>query len=372
MRILAIQDYLRVGGTEAQFLDLTARWAVGGHEVRRLVFRRGGGLAEAAGGGGPKPVFLQPFASPWNWWAPGLARAVREARPDRIICFGRNAHWAFARSFPQKLHPGVVATLRTGRPLPEGYRRLLRGAGAVVGNSVFAAERARALGVADERIHSIANGCLLAGRPVPSRAEARADFGIGEAEMVLVCLGSFVPGKAQERLVDEWNALAPESRRGARLWFVGDGPRRRAVESRARRSANPDRIRFWGARNDPGRFLAAADLSVSVSREESSPNALVESLWLGVPVLALACAGVGELVEEGVDGFVVSDSGGDRGGFVRKLDALLAEPDTLASLRGTAGGRAREKFDPGSRAGDYLRVFEGMDRFSEKKGGGRP
>ncbi|MFP4351683.1 MAG: glycosyltransferase family 4 protein [Puniceicoccaceae bacterium] len=372
MRIVAIQDYLRVGGTEAQFLDLTARWASGGHEVRRLVFRRGGGLAEAARSGGPRPVFLQPFASPWNWWAPGLAGAVRDARPDRIICFGRNAHRAFAGSFPRESHPGVVATLRTGRALPAGYRRLLRGAGAVVANSAFAAERARALGVAGGRIHTIANGCLLADRPVPSRAEARAGFGVGESELVLVCLGSFVPGKAQERLIDEWNALAPESRGRARLWFVGDGPRRRAAQRRARRSADAGRIRFWGARADPGRFLAAADLSVSVSREESSPNALVESLWLGVPVLALACAGVAELVREGADGFVVADSDEDRGAFGRKLGALLAEPDTLASLRGTAGRGGRERFDPGARARDYLRVFAEMTPFpAEEKGGAR-
>ncbi|MGE9289729.1 MAG: glycosyltransferase family 4 protein, partial [Puniceicoccales bacterium] len=146
MRILAIQDYLRVGGTESQFLDLTARWAAEGHEVQRLLFRRGGGLFSLSQSRGPAPVFLQPVATPWNWWSPGLLRAIRKFEPDRIIAFGRNAHWSLGRKIRGERISGLVATLRTGRTLPTGYRRILTAAEVVVTNSVFAAGIAKEQG----------------------------------------------------------------------------------------------------------------------------------------------------------------------------------------------------------------------------------
>jgi alpha-1,6-mannosyltransferase len=364
MRILAIQDRFRTGGTEAQFLDLTERWRAEGRDVVRLVFRGGGGLAARARSSGCPLVRLQPCPSPWDWWAPGLLARIRSLRPDRVVCFGRNAHWSLGRAWRAAGYPGLAATVRTGRALPAGYGRLLRGAEAVVANSSFAARVARAAGAAPGRVRVVENGCRLAGREPASRPAARSAFGLGEDERVLLCLGSFVPGKAQERLLAAWEQMPGSARRVLRLWFVGDGPRRRAVARRARRLPAADRIRFWGSRDDVGAFLAAADAAVSVSREESSPNALVEALWSGLPVFALSCAGVDELVRPGLDGEVFPATEEGLGRMALTLAGLGTDPAAVDRWRASAGAGARPRFDPDARARDYLALFDAMSDFS--------
>ena len=367
LRLLALQDHLRQGGTERQYLELTARWQAAGHEVVRLVFRRGGSLAAAAAeDGGPRPEFLQPFPSPWNWWAPGLRARLRTGRPDRVIAFGRNAHTALARARPAPTAlAGVLATFRTGRPVPRGYASVLRRAEAVVANSRAAAARAGLYREGEGApIQVIENGCRWAGRELPAREPSRLAYGAKSGEMVFLCVGAFVPGKAQELLVPAWAALPAAVRSRSRLWFVGDGAERARVEAGFRDGPEAGRVRFWGEVPDWRPLLAAADALVSTSAEESSPNALVEALWLGRPILARDCAGVGELVEDGRNGRLLPAAAG---AMVPSLVAAWTEvgrdPERLRAWGAAGRAAARQRFDPAARAADYRALLEGLAPF---------
>ncbi len=366
MRILAIQDYLRTGGTESQFLDLTARWAACGHDVSRLLFRRGGDLLPIALRTGPPPRFLQPVNSPWNWWAPGLKKLLRQERPDRVICFGRNAHWSLSRCIRDRRIPGLVATLRTGRNLPAGYRRILGAADAVVANSQFAARMAERQGADSRRIRVVENGCRLANSVLPERTAARAELGVEDGVTILLCLSSFVPGKAQERLLEIWAQLDAESRSRIRLWFVGGGPRKARLEAEAKRLPHCDQIQFWGNRNDPQTFLAAADAMVSVSREESSPNALVEGLWTGLPLAAYECAGVAELIVESAGGLLVPNSQTGQKQMADWIRTLPSQGDFRRISAAKYQNEARIRFNPQDRADEYLSIFKSLNPFSPR------
>ena len=367
LRLLALQDYLRQGGTERQFLELTGRWQAAGHEVVRLVFRRGGSLAPVAAAGGPRLEFLQPFPSPWNWWAPGLRGRLHALRPDRVVAFGRNAHTALARARPAPAPlRGLLATFRTGRPVPAGYASVLRRAEAVVANSRAAAARAGGYRGADAGpVSVIENGCRWSGEELPARAPSRLAFGAQSGETVFLCVGAFLPGKAQELLVSAWALLPAEVRSRSRLWLVGDGAERVRVEEGFRRGPAPERVRFWGEVEDWRPLLAAADLLVSVSAEESSPNALVEALWFGRPVLARDCAGVGELVEDGRNGRLLPAAAGEMTrSLVSAWTEAVSAPERLRAWGEAGGGSARRRFDPEARAADYRRLLEGLGTFA--------
>jgi len=363
MRIAAIQDFLRTGGTEAQFLDLTARWSRAGHEVRRIVFRRGGGLAKSSASG-PPLLYLQPFAAPFNWWAPRLRRVLEDFSPDRVVCFGRNAHRALSRVLESGNQPGLMATMRSGRKLPSGYRRILRDAETVVANSHFGKSRAADVGADPTRIFIVENGCRLAEVPPPDSNTARASLKVGRGDFVFLCMGSFVPGKSQDRLLEIWEKfLKDEVRRKSQLWFVGEGPRRATIQKKAEKLSFPGQIKFWGDRSDPEQFFAAADATISVSREESAPNALVESLWFGTPVLATACAGVEEIVGEG-DGRIFPDSPEGLRSLAHNIESMVLRSGRSDSESAAVASRARERFDPDVRAADYLDLFMKMGAFT--------
>jgi glycosyltransferase involved in cell wall biosynthesis len=107
----------------------------------------------------------------------------------------------------------------------------------------------------------------------------------------LVALGRLDPQKGFDHLIRRLPMLLA-SRPEAHLWIVGeDGapgrPTARALEALVRDLRLQPRVHFTGFRPNPYPYLAHADLFVLSSRYEGLPNALIEALALGCPVVAL-------------------------------------------------------------------------------------
>jgi len=105
-----------------------------------------------------------------------------------------------------------------------------------------------------------------------------------EGTFVFVTVGRLDEGKNHRLLIE---AFAKIRRDRMRLWIVGDGPLRGALETLAEEEAG-DAVRFFGTR-DPFPLLAAADLFVFASRREGLPNVLIEALACGLPVISTDC-----------------------------------------------------------------------------------
>ena len=86
-----------------------------------------------------------------------------------------------------------------------------------------------------------------------------------------------------------------------------------------------ERVRLPGAvRHDEiAAWLQAADLFCLATRNEGRPNAVLEALACGLPVVTTAVGGNLELVQSGRDGFVVPF--GDEGGLVDAVLTALAK-----------------------------------------------
>jgi N-acetylgalactosamine-N,N'-diacetylbacillosaminyl-diphospho-undecaprenol 4-alpha-N-acetylgalactosaminyltransferase len=74
------------------------------------------------------------------------------------------------------------------------------------------------------------------------------------------------------------------------LLIVGEGPERAALEETARTWGVADRVLLPGFAANPYALMRGADLFVLSSNAEGFPNALVEAMALGVPVVATNCA----------------------------------------------------------------------------------
>src|SRR5262249_30152341 len=175
-------------------------------------------------------------------------------------------------------------------------------------------------------------GSAPAGFGQLDRAEARRQLGLPAGGRVVLFVGNLVPLKAVDRLLDAWAFLlrdgfaAPEDR----LVIVGDGPCRGPLEARAQ-SLAPSVIFAGGLPHAqiPAR-MSASDLLCLVSREEGTPNVVVEALASGVPVVATAVGGVPELIDDGRNGMLVS--GGEAEDIARTIREALRrdwEPSRL-------------------------------------------
>lgn len=83
------------------------------------------------------------------------------------------------------------------------------------------------------------------------------------------------------RAASRWRTRHP----GLTLWFVGDGAERGALEELAASLLPAGAVRFIGAQKNVGPWLAGAGLFVLCSAHEGLPNALLEAIALGCPVL---------------------------------------------------------------------------------------
>ena len=92
---------------------------------------------------------------------------------------------------------------------------------------------------------------------------------------------------------------------GARFRLVGDGPERASLEALARDLGISQAVEFLGYRGDVAGLLAQADVSVVPSTSEAFPNAAVEAMAAGIPVVASAVGGLLELIRHESNGLLV-------------------------------------------------------------------
>jgi glycosyltransferase involved in cell wall biosynthesis len=138
----------------------------------------------------------------------------------------------------------------------------------------------------------------------------------------------------------------------------GDGPLRAGLEQQIARLGLEGRFILAGFRDDLDRFLPHWDLAVLPSFTEGLPNVVLESYAAGVPVVATAVGGTPEVVEDGVDGYLVPprDTAALAG---RILDMLaLGEGRRLMGQRGRERIQARFTFHAQARL--YQNLFAGL------------
>ncbi len=118
------------------------------------------------------------------------------------------------------------------------------------------------------------------------------------------------------------------------LFVVGNDKARRQYKRLARSLGLGRRVALLGPMDDPKPFYGAADAFVLPTLYDPMPNAALEAMACGLPVVTSTKSGVAELLEEHRAGFVCP---------ARDVDALVAHMRTLtdAGLRATLGERAR-------------------------------
>ncbi|MDR7418499.1 MAG: glycosyltransferase family 4 protein [Armatimonadota bacterium] len=213
------------------------------------------------------------------------------------------------------------------------------------------------VGLAPRRITVIPNGvdarAFLNGAS-GARARLRAEAGTGPDDVVVAHVGSFSAEKNHGTLVRAAAALRAAGV-PLRLWLVGDGPARGAVEAMVRDTRLADRAWLPGVRPDIADVLAAADLLVLPSLTEGMPAVVIEAGLSRLPVVAFNVGGIDEVVQDGRTGLLVA--AGDESALQAAMTRLARD----AGLRRTMGEAAREAclaYDIGRIAARYADTYD--------------
>lgn len=133
-------------------------------------------------------------------------------------------------------------------------------------------------------------------------------------------------------------AIAAREKPDWRLRILGDGPLREELRKLADNLSIADRVIWEGRAADPFPFYQSSDLFVLASRFEGMPNAMLEAMACGLPVIVTdASPGPLEYVEHNVSGLVTACESVDA--LADPLQRLMGDP----ALRERLGRRARER-----------------------------
>jgi len=287
----------------------------------------------------------------------GLARLLRERGVGLVHSFliAANAYAWVACALGGRAR--FIASSRTCIP-PRGFwaglvhRRAFHAAAAVIANSRRVMEFTRDLyRLEPERIRVIPNGVATDGFRDDGgarRSAARRAWDVRDDELLVGSIGRLSPEKNLALFV-EVARMRCEGPGGAarreRYVLVGDGPSRADLERRIRDADLGRRVILAGGRPDVAALLPAFDLFMMTSDTEGLPNAVMEAMAAGLPVVATRVGGTGELVDDGATGYLVER--GDAAGLRDRLDRLAADP----ALRSTMGARGRARIESEFSAG---------------------
>jgi glycosyltransferase involved in cell wall biosynthesis len=110
----------------------------------------------------------------------------------------------------------------------------------------------------------------------------------------------------------------------ARFELVGGGPELSALRAIAGALGLEHAVSFLGHRENVKARLEAADIFVLPSRSEAFPNAVLEAMAAGLPVVASGVGGVLEVVRQGQNGLIVPP--GDPAELASAVCRLMADP----------------------------------------------
>lgn len=143
------------------------------------------------------------------------------------------------------------------------------------------------------------------------RADMRHQLNLSEDEPVFLCVGSGFERKGVDLLLELWPQVT------ATLIVVG---RDRDLAGYRKRAAG-SRVRFVGPQNDMQPWYGIADAFILPTLYDPLPNAALEALACGLPVLTSTKCGAAELIQAGVNGDVADAL--DRPAWIAMLNAWL-------------------------------------------------
>ena len=352
MKIALFIPTIAGGGAEKMQVHLANCLASRGHSVDLVVANAQGPILKRASA----DVRLVDFKKSRALWAlRPLRRYLRKERPDVLVSALSHANVVAiaARLLAPFCGTRVVVTERnairarlasgrwTDRAMLTLMRLLYPLADRIVGVSRGVADEAReVLRLKPAKVTAIYNPVIAP--DVPEQISApTGDARFAEIERpILITVARLVPQKDQELLISAFAAIA--SARKASLVILGDGPKRRELETAAAAAGVADRVHFLGFVDNPLAYLARSDLFVLTSRHEGFANVIVEALACGLPVVSTDCpSGPREILDDGRYGRLVPV--GDAKSLGEAMLAALDDSNDAVALRARAKDFSTDK-----------------------------
>lgn len=334
MKLDLVIGSLEIGGAERQLTGLAIEYSKMGVDVQVVTLTKGGPMLEVLLHHGIHVVRLEKTdgshgssIAAFAEIPQELAKLWRRRRPHAVQAWLGSAQ---VLALPVARALGVPIRIMAIRSLASSVRMspskrfglwlAARSSTAVIANT-SAAFSEGGWPVSGRPCHVVANAVTIP----ESVADSAASPPIG------LVLANFIPYKGHSVLLE---AIA-QITEAPRFRFIGSGPLINQITLQIEQLALHDSVEILEGVEDPWPILLDSQFLVLPSLTEGMPNAVLEGMAAGLPVIASRVGGVPELVDDRKTGLLVSP------GNVAELAEAISRIAKDPQFRKTAGDRGR-------------------------------
>jgi glycosyltransferase involved in cell wall biosynthesis len=164
----------------------------------------------------------------------------------------------------------------------------------------------------------------------------RKQFGFKDDDFVIIDIAEFTKGKNLSSLIEVFSRVLNYNY-SPKLLIVGEGILFKEISDILESKELKDKIILPGRRSDIPEILCVSNLFAFTSIREGLPKSVMEAMAMEKPVVAYNIRGVRDLVEDGINGFLIPF--GDTDAFAEKIIYLMEHPEFAKEM----GKRGREK-----------------------------
>jgi glycosyltransferase involved in cell wall biosynthesis len=174
-------------------------------------------------------------------------------------------------------------------------------------------------------------------KPLDINLKLKRQLGLPDNSVVIVFVGWLVKRKGVSDLLNAFGMVATKFPQ-AYLLIIGEGPERENLRSLSRIMGIDKRVIFTGVvkNEEIPSYHSITDVMVFPSYAEGLPNAVVEAVACGKPVVATNVGGIPEVITPGINGFLIT------AGDVKTLSSNIIQILTNTTLRKQMGRMSRQ------------------------------
>ncbi len=355
LRVAFVAGTLAKGGAETQLLMIIKALLKADIEVQVYCATRGEFYEQELCDLGCEPIWYGQRKNPVSRMLM-LTRELRRFRPHIIQSthFYTNLYVAIAGRTLRVLAFGCLRSDAIYEVEGNGRwgRWLLKLPKAIIANSESARENVSQYGVERERISVLPNVIDL-GRFDETSKQRGGEPQLGDVPTaIIVC--RMVATKRLDRFLE---ALQIACQQVPLLGvFVGDGPERIKIESKARDlNLLPDQVRFLGWRDDVANLLRQADMMVICSDHEGFPNVLLEAMAAGLPAVGTPAGDIARVIDDTVTGFIVPFD--DVNALADRMVQLANDVELRQRMGAAARNRVEKEYSCSSLASRLMKIY---------------
>ncbi|MDP8263821.1 MAG: glycosyltransferase [Candidatus Ancaeobacter aquaticus] len=212
-----------------------------------------------------------------------------------------------------------------------------------------------------KKVHVIYNGLETNNKATPGAPhKLKNTYGIQSDKIIIGMIANFGYFKGQQTFIDIAKTILSK-RDDIHFLLAGDGPLKAKCMQQVQLLHITENVTFIDTTNNVAKLLAIINIFAFTSHTEGFPNAILEAMAAGIPVIAFRVGGIPEIIDHKSNGFLIDDN--DEESFLDTLNYLIENKKVCEDIGSEARKKIVNTYSVESMVNNYTKLY--LEKYSE-------